>query len=198
MELSVTLENRFVQGAARALFVLEWANEMERQGITFPGAKLEDVAPATPLDVLIVAARLLGCVEQLNGLSLAVIWANAREGEGHRRAPTVEDFGWAIAMQALGTGVAWTDDHPEFSLPGEPVRGRRGFRVPAFSFDLAEIAYWDAGIRQDFAEHFPARPCVCGSNATRLRRECGADGEETDWLAWVCLTCGRAIRPRGT
>lgn len=40
--------------------------------------------------------------------------------EGHTRKPDPHSFGWYLAMQAIGCGTSWSDDHPDhdLKLPG--------------------------------------------------------------------------------
>ena len=108
----------FVTAAARAFFVSGWANAVENYGGSFPPCtELMDVAPATPDVVMLHAARFVGMLESKNHCDLAVMWERAQLGDDHRRTPTLEDFGHYLAMEAMGHGVAWTDDHPQVMLP---------------------------------------------------------------------------------
>jgi hypothetical protein len=105
---------RFIEGAARAMFVQEWAYDEEEQGRTYWGMNLMNIAPATPVEVKYEAAALLGRLEQLNGVSLPVLIHRAEEADGKPVDP--ERFGHYIALQALGHGVGWFDDHAAFDL----------------------------------------------------------------------------------
>lgn len=110
------LGREFIEGAARAMF-----------------EELTDVAPDTPDYVRLEAARLLGKLEQANGVTVTAIMhaaAVADMPEQERLAmrndavaavqlngDEARDFGHYIAMQAMGHGVSWFDDHAEFDLP---------------------------------------------------------------------------------
>lgn len=96
------------------------------------GVELTKAAPPTPQYALLAAARLLGKLEQANGCGLAVIIRTAYHADmraariclGLTTDDLLDDmsndyvraFGSAIALEALGHGVRWTDDHEEFSL----------------------------------------------------------------------------------
>ena len=48
--------------------------------------------------------------------------------DGHMKDPTPEDFGHYLAMQALGHGVSWADDHPD-----------HGLELPLISFSDCDV-----------------------------------------------------------
>lgn len=122
-----------LKGAARALYVLSWADKQDRKGKTFPGHDLNDVAPAkTPFRATLCAAQLLTRFEMANGGCLQSLlwraWAadTVRDtGQVVWEAPPVAlyrdtdcyayDFGWYIAMSCSGHGVSWFDNHEKFT-----------------------------------------------------------------------------------
>lgn len=159
------LKEDFIEGAARAMFVSAWADYMENncahcgenveeqhslgnlceddpkrecKGHSFPGVELMDIAPEAPREAKYEAAILLGKIEQLNGVSLAVVvhrarvadcvedgthkhegsYLNQHDGPGEDRCKSIDvkDFGHYLAMQSLGHGVSWFDDHAQFDL----------------------------------------------------------------------------------
>jgi hypothetical protein len=116
-----------INGMARALFVLEWSDREDEQGRHYPGQALEHVAPATPREAYNAAHNLAGRFEQLNGYDIrALLWqAAVADGKPHADPGDkyAEDFGHYLAMQALGHGVGWFDDHARFPL-----------RFPRFTF----------------------------------------------------------------
>lgn len=102
----------FVDGAARAAFVLSWADHEEEAGRTYPGRDLMDVAPDTPLSAYAWAGELIGQLEALNKKGIHEIGYAAASADGVDWEDfDGNDFGHYMAMEALGTGVAWTDDH---------------------------------------------------------------------------------------
>jgi hypothetical protein len=132
-----------VHGMARALFVADYARAAEdgRVVLTPEQAKLKDwmeIAPPTPLDYIYEGHRLAGKVEQVNGQALIVLFAQAVEADGKANWITWDEkhpgyavnFGHNIAMQAVGHGVSWFDDHNEFDL-----------HVPGFEtgLDVADV-----------------------------------------------------------
>lgn len=121
----------FTEGAARALFVDAWASEKEREaedtGVRAwpPGSELMDIAPETPAEAILEAGRLLGMLEEANKTSVHVLVAAAAKADGVSEID-VSEFGHYIAMQALGHGVSWFDDHKKFSIkiPNFEFRGQ--------------------------------------------------------------------------
>jgi hypothetical protein len=79
-----------------------------------------DAAPATPRDYENEAWRLCGQVESANRLSLICIFAAACRADGVAFETVgdayARDFGHCVAMQCLGHGVSWFDDHERFDL----------------------------------------------------------------------------------
>lgn len=146
----------FIRAAARAFFVSSWAYAVEQHGGRFaPGTELMDAAPATPDVVMLHAASFLGALERTNGVCLAVIWHRAQLGDDHRRTPTLEDFGHYLAMEAMGSGVAWTDDHPRVMVPEKTLGGDTPLEVPYCEEDVMtsyDLAYTlpTARIRRNF------------------------------------------------
>ena len=109
----------FAEGAARALWVSAWASEMEEKGETFPGEDVMDVAPPTPLSAWVAAGELIGRLEQANGVVVEVLAARAAEADGNGYDVTAIDaseFGHYLAMEALGHGVSWFDNHESFKI----------------------------------------------------------------------------------
>lgn len=114
----------------------------EHHGRTYPGRNPCDIAPPTPQYALLSAAILLGKLEQANGCELATIAQAAHiadhagdlAGENCSFDDFVREFASAVALEALGHGVSWFDDHEEFSL-----RGNWRFVVPRIEFEYAMI-----------------------------------------------------------
>ena len=109
----MNLRQTFEASAARALFVQAWGNYEEERGRSHGGVDLMDAAPTTPGAAKKAAKALVERVEALNGDTIANIYHALASAPGrHDKDPTVEDFGHYAAMQALGHGVSWFDDHP--------------------------------------------------------------------------------------
>jgi hypothetical protein len=111
--------DEFVEGAARAIWVQAWADQMEEAGRKLPSGDLMKAAPATPLSAYVKAGELIGKLECLNRVHWAVLAARAAQAEGEDYDPNDidnEEFGHYLAMEALGHGVSWFDDHAEFEV----------------------------------------------------------------------------------
>jgi hypothetical protein len=128
------LVDTIIDSAARALFVQWWADQCscgfesetcrlagdghedwDADAEHIPndpgGEELMDIAPETPLGACQCAASLVTTIIMLNGLpAWAEVCKRAEvQGDGER-------FGFCLAMEALGHGVGWADDHAEHGL----------------------------------------------------------------------------------
>jgi hypothetical protein len=111
--------DEFVEGAARAYWVTAWADHMEEQGESLGSGDLMDLAPPTPLSAYVAAGELIGSLTCANKVHWAVLAARAAEADGYDYDPTeidLEEFGHYLAMQSMGHGVSWFDDHAEFDI----------------------------------------------------------------------------------
>jgi len=134
---------------ARTMFVSAWADREEECGRSHPGQELAEVAPPGTPDAAVAAAdRLVEDMERANGgldldtlFRLAVLADEkdkaARAGKPFVRAEAealfgdgglAAEFGSDLAMEALGTGVSWFDDHARFEM-----------QVPYARFDEADL-----------------------------------------------------------
>lgn len=102
---------------ARAFFVTAWADAQEERGTSFSGVNLYDVAPETPEYVIRDAMDLVRSMERLNGMRMRDMYYRALDRAELIDAPDVRDnFGYMTAMQAMGSGVRWTDDYRDHGL----------------------------------------------------------------------------------
>ena len=128
-----TFRDSFLEGAARAFFVMAYADFVEeghstdndltdddraaRLALPRPGGGGDwyDHAPATPPNAYALAGEMWAELHAANGeagvYSLA-LRAEAADGV----APDPEEFGRDLAMQYMGTGVSWFDDHAKFEI----------------------------------------------------------------------------------
>lgn len=128
-----TFRDSWLEGAARAFFVTAYADYVEegwskdndltdeeretRRDLDKPGAGGDwyNYAPETPPNAYALAGELWAMLHAANGeagvYSLA-LRAEAADGV----APDPEEFGRDLAMQAMGHGVSWFDDHKKFEI----------------------------------------------------------------------------------
>ena len=121
-----TLRDDIVEKIARTFFVDAWARDEEYEAerdpdyeLPFgPGDDLMDVAPDTPRDALKAAEEYAQEIEKANKMSLDRMFEHAARiaGEDPEDAGLAEDFGFVTAMEALGHGISWRDDHPAHGL----------------------------------------------------------------------------------
>ena len=108
----------FAEGAARAFWVTSWANGVEEKGGRLPAGDLIDAAPPTPLSAWVAAGELIGRLEQLNGVPIHTLADRAGTADGGDGIMNVDadEFGHYMAMEAMGHGVSWFDDHEKFNV----------------------------------------------------------------------------------
>jgi len=123
----------WLDGAARAFFVSAYADHVEeghstdneltdeereeRTSLPQPGGggRWEDHAPETPPLAYALAGELWALLENLNSCSVYVLAESAALADRVREIDP-EEFGSDLAMQAMGHGVSWFDDHARFDL----------------------------------------------------------------------------------
>lgn len=111
---------------ARTLFVTAWADREESEGRTYAGKELFDVAPPTSTEAYHAAAELIRHTEIKNKRLIDTLYKRALEAaKVEDSVDTMEEFGFLLAMQALGHGVGLEDE-----FPGHDVQ------VPSFEFIL--------------------------------------------------------------
>lgn len=152
----------FLEGAAKAFFVTAYADHAEEGDNTDneltdeereareelprpgPGGDWYDYAPEPPPNAYALAGELWAGLHHLNGCSVYVLADRAvnadadPKGECESKVELTDDFdaeefGRDLAMQAMGTGVSWFDDHAKFEI-----------KIPhaeISSFSFSESAY---------------------------------------------------------
>lgn len=117
-----------ITAMARALFVQAYASREEEAGRGIgPGEDWTDHAPPTTAAAWYAAEKLGNAIEKLNLIGLNTLYGAcaAYYPSEHRVEPQPDDFGFYLAMQSVGSGLAWADDHPD-----------PGLRVPRTEFHL--------------------------------------------------------------
>ncbi len=123
----------FIEGAARAFFVMAYASYVEeadssgneltdderakRKALPYAsnGGDWYDYAPATPVYAYVLAGEMIARIradKRNGGCGIYSLRERAEQADGE--APDPEDFGRDIAMRYMGTGVSWFDDHEQF------------------------------------------------------------------------------------
>lgn len=128
-----TFRDGFLEGAARAFFVMaysEFAEEHNDLDLSRPGPGQDwyDFTPEeTPPNAYALAGQMWEALEWANKCSLYQLAAMAETADGQPVDP--EEFGRCLAMQYMGTGVSWFDDHKSFTIEVPYAE------VTAFTFD---------------------------------------------------------------
>ena len=122
-----SLREQILESAARALFVMAWANAWENSGRStrgWGGQDLMQLAPPTNERAKTIIATWAGKIERQHGAPLDVLYERAaaeteleieQNGARHQR-PIPDRFGHYLAMEAMGHGTTWMDDHADHGL----------------------------------------------------------------------------------
>lgn len=105
---------QFFDGAARAFYVEAYMTAAENDDTWLmptpgPGADWNDCAPETHPLAYVYAGELIRDLEFASPWGLLGL-ADAAEG----CEVSAYELGWCLAMQAMGHGVAWEDNHKSF------------------------------------------------------------------------------------
>lgn len=106
-------ESTIKEAIANTLWAVAWSDREEEEGRTYPGQDIMDVVPKTPSDAYKAAEALWNRIKQ----------ANPDRDVTTPEGGDPEEFGFYLALEGLGAGAAWTDDH-------EP----HGYKVPYFEY----------------------------------------------------------------
>jgi hypothetical protein len=120
-----TFRDSFLEGAARAFFVTAYADHVENcddfdddhdYAKPGPGGDWCDSAPEAPPNAYALAGELWAKLAAANpdGAGVYTLADLAAEADG--KAIDAESFGHYLAMQAMGHGVSWFDDHKRFPM----------------------------------------------------------------------------------
>jgi hypothetical protein len=107
-------------GMARAFFVLAYTEYAEEHGSgdipkAGPGEDWFSVAPGvTPPYAYVLASQL---VEKLGGQLALLLLVEAACKADKVTSIDYDDFGHCLAMEAMGHGVGWEDNHKPFPRP---------------------------------------------------------------------------------
>lgn len=114
-----SIEQAILDGAARAFFVDDWAFWEEEEGDGIPaGVELLSYAPATTEHAVAFTREFL---EELSGANddkspEELFFEACIADESAPTQPLARDFGHYIAMEAMGHGVSWFDNHAHFEI----------------------------------------------------------------------------------
>jgi len=140
---SSIFKDEFLLAAAKAFFVSAYADFVEeghstdneltkaerkaRLSLPRPGAgeNWSDYAPQTPPAAFALAGELWAALEAANKVSVYVLAERAEQADVEHKSKCAkcdrdgfdaEEFGHYLAMQAMGHGVSWFDDHGDFEI----------------------------------------------------------------------------------
>lgn len=138
---------------AKTFFATAWADYQDAHGEGIgAGQEIMDLIPEPyPQSAYEAADKLVKGLEKVNGASLDSIFQTCRDEPGdHHREPDEDEFGYCMAMQAMGHGVGWDDNHPSMfreryiDWVSPEIHRPQRFSVPRMEytyFDLPEEAY---------------------------------------------------------
>lgn len=103
-------------------WVNTWLRDYEEAGGDYAcGSELTELAPPMPQEFLFFGHNALGRLEQAQreeyGGSWAVLLHQAAKADGVEELTNRQkrEFFWYMAMQMMGTGCSWWDDHEKFA-----------------------------------------------------------------------------------
>lgn len=136
------------EAMAKAFFATAWADYEEQvKHESLAQTEIMDVLPDNiPESAYAAADNVIGTIEKSTGRKISDLYNEAKEAPGdHYKEPDEDSFGHYLAMQAMGHGVSWSDDHPDltFDVP----------RVEYSYYDLPEAEY---PIKDDSEETEPS------------------------------------------
>lgn len=115
------VQREIIEGAARGFYVSAVMGEAEELGYRFAsGTNIEDQIRPTPPRIF---REIKPWVDRITkkGRPLWVYYLFAVIAPGkHEREPTPHDYGYSLAFESVGHGVAWTDHHPQPALELDP------------------------------------------------------------------------------
>jgi hypothetical protein len=137
---------------AKTFFATAWADYQEQAlGEGLQGEIMDQIPDTYPESAYSAADKLIAGLEKVNGTTLETIFQTCRDEPGdHHREPDEDEFGYCMAMQAMGHGVGWDDNHPAMFHEKridwvEPKINRpQRFKVPSMEytyFDLPDSEY---------------------------------------------------------
>lgn len=121
-------EDNILDGVSRALWISAYSDYIEEigrdladeQGLPTagPGEDWADIDVETPDEALEAARALVAAFRDRNGEGVAELAERAGDANERQRLDDVHlyQFGWALAMMSMGTGVSWFDDNARFEL----------------------------------------------------------------------------------
>lgn len=190
------LESVVRRSMARTLHVDAWARMDEEAGASHAGKNLFEIAPPVTPSANYVATKLLGGYEALNRASIPVLIAAAKRADtaagktvGDPRT-YAEHFGYYLAMQAVGSGVAWTDDHAPIELGGIAGHSRELVSPNIeFGYDAQDRSYLNDPARVVAIQNELDRAIEAGDvDATKTAIENGASARFRDSIALTVAT----------
>lgn len=128
-----SFRDSWLEGAAKAFFSTAYADYVEegnstdnelsddereaRLSLNKPGAGEDwmDYLPPIPPNAYALAGELWNALHKANG-EAGVYSLSLRAEHADGVAPDPEQFGHYLAMQAMGHGVSWFDDHKTFKI----------------------------------------------------------------------------------
>jgi hypothetical protein len=151
LETDAGLEGEILDGMARTLFLLAYADFVDREieddnpvdDLPRPGGgeDWDDYAPETPATAKEAASSAAIQLGNANGCGLPELYRRAtaacEAGGCEKRTHTPAGFGSDLAMMVTGTGVCWFDDHADFPLSTD-------FYFEYHVFDRAEAGLKEA------------------------------------------------------
>ena len=121
-----------IDGMAEALWATMWADKMDELGVGghMSGMEITEIMPKVPPEAIALGQKIAQQIEQANSISLDNFIPPGFSSEDWYSSDA-EKLGWYLAMQSMGHGVSWADDHEDHGLKLPHVE----------NYELDDLAY---------------------------------------------------------
>lgn len=116
------MRDEIIEAMANAFWVSSYADWWENEGTlddphACSGEDWMDCSLDIPDTAYVLAHKFCETIEESYDLTIEQLYNNTIALPGkHYKDPCFEDFGHYLAMEAMGHGVSWSDDHPDHNL----------------------------------------------------------------------------------
>jgi hypothetical protein len=115
--LNTTFHDDLLRGMASAFHGCNWADRVEEHpnGTNLSGMEITEIMTPPTLLAQHTAGYLLGWIEAFNGIN-TLLYFKENIGNLDFNDYQIYEFGWYLAMEAMGCGVSWSDSHDPHGL----------------------------------------------------------------------------------
>jgi hypothetical protein len=116
----MSTRSEILEGMASLLWASAWADHADDHRCTnLSGKEITSIMPPVPALAKQIAARwAIEIARRNSGSTVVDLWERAviADKQENKRQGTPNEFGGDLAMECMGSGVSWFDDHAEFPI----------------------------------------------------------------------------------